>query len=75
MRHSSWTLFLVPLALPLVFLCIPGSMKSMDRSDPSAGESYERLQEEIPSSLEVTGLTLGSGENVSGETSEAFFKD
>ena len=75
MRHSSWTLFLVPLALPLVFLCIPGSMKSTDRPDPSAGEAYEHLQEEAPASLEVTGLSLGSGENASGEISEAFFKD
>jgi len=75
MRHSSWTLFLVPLALPLVFLCIPGSMKSTDRSDPSAGKAYERLQERTPLSLEVTGLPLGPGENASGEISEAFFKD
>ncbi len=25
MRHSSWSLFMVPLALPLVLVCVPGA--------------------------------------------------
>ena len=75
MRHSSWTLFLVPLTLPLVFLCIPGSTKPTDRTDPAAGNAYESLQEDKPSRLEIPGLSLGSGEDPSREISEALFKD
>ncbi|MFH1763235.1 MAG: hypothetical protein ABIF09_03490 [Gemmatimonadota bacterium] len=75
MRHSSWTLFLVPLAMPLVFLCLPGSMKSTDRTGPLAGEAYESLQDGDPSKLEVTEPSLGSSENVSLEIPEALFRD
>lgn len=66
MRHSSWTLFLVPLALPLVLLFLPGSMNSTDQSNPSAGAPYEQVQEMIP---------VAPIESASGEISEALFKD
>ena len=75
MRHSSWTLFLVPLTLPLVFLCIPGSMRSPDQSDPVAEEAYQGLHQENPSHPEVPGLSFGSRDEASGETSEALFRD
>jgi hypothetical protein len=75
MRHSSWTLFLVPLTLPLVFLCIPGSTKPTDQTDPGAGTAFQSLQEENLSRLEIPGLSLGSGEDASREISEALFKD
>lgn len=75
MRHSSWTLFLVPLAIPLVFLCLPGSMKSTDRSGPSEGEAYESLLEEDPSSLDATEFSLAFGESFTLEIPEALFRD
>ncbi len=75
MRHSSWTLFLVPLALPLVFLCMPGSMKSPGHENPSAGDPYESPRLETLSFPEIPGLSMGSGEEASGEISEALFKD
>jgi len=75
MRHSSWTLFLVPLTLPLVFLCIPGSMEPTHQADPGARDAYESLQEGNPSRSEILGLSMGSGEEASTEISEALFKD
>jgi len=75
MRHSSWTLFLVPLTLPLVFLCIPGSMKPTVRTDPAAGSAYESLQEENASRPDIPGLSMGFDEEASGEISEALFRD
>ncbi len=75
MRHSSWTLFLVPLAIPLVFLCLPGSMKSTDRFGPSQGEVYESLHREDPASLDATALPLAYEESVKSEIPEALFRD
>ena len=75
MRHSSWTLFLVPLTLPLALLLLPGSMNSTDRSGPAAGTGYEVIQELSSSNQEPMELLQGSAEGGSGENSEAFFKD
>jgi hypothetical protein len=75
MRHSSWTLFLVPLALPLVFLCMPGAMKSTGQTNPTAGDTHGSTQQESPAGPEIPGLSMGSGEHASGEISEALFKD
>jgi len=75
MRHSSWTLFLVPLALPLLFLFMPGSMKSSGHENPAAGDTYESPRQESLSFPEIPGLTMGSSEEASGEISEALFKD
>ena len=41
MRHSSWTLFLVPLALPLVLLCCPGGTTVSHRSAPAVESAQE----------------------------------
>jgi hypothetical protein len=30
MRHSAWTLWLVPLVMPLALLCIPGAREPLD---------------------------------------------
>lgn len=40
MRHSAWTLWLVPFSLPLVLLCIPGSREPLDSRgrDPRGGQ-------------------------------------
>jgi len=75
MRHSSWTLFLVPLALPLVFLCLPGSMKCPVEAAPASVEAYESLGQEAQSRPEIPGLSMGSGEEASGDISEAFYKE
>ena len=42
MRHSSWTLFLVPLALLLVLL-LPGATKNTDATDPVVEARYEQV--------------------------------
>ena len=75
MRHSSWTLFLVPLTLPLVLLCLPGSMRSGGNDAPAVGQAYEHLQEADPSTPDPGVVSLGSGDEGSGRTSEALFKD
>ena len=42
MRHSAWTLWLVPLALPLALLCVPGAREPMDGgSEPYDWEAHE----------------------------------
>ena len=43
MRHSTWTPFLVPLALPLVLLCIPGTSKPEDTQVPAEQPASEYL--------------------------------
>ena len=75
MRHSSWTLFLVPLTLPLVLLCLPGSMKSGGTNAATIGEVYEHVLELDPSIPELTMISRGEGDEGSGEPSEALFKD
>ena len=46
MRHSSWTPFLVPLALPLVLLCIPASSASEDTEGPAEQPASEYVLDE-----------------------------
>ena len=75
MKHSSWTLFLVPLTLPLALLFLPRSINSADRSGPSAGTSHEVIQELSLPNLEEIGPIQGSGDARSGEDSEALFKE
>ena len=68
MRHSSWTLFLVPLVLPLVLLLIPGARRSLDQSDSSGGTTYEQVDELAPSLSGSLGLPMiGPEENVIGK--------
>ncbi len=74
MRHSSWTLLLVPLALALMAFLFPGSTKSSNRADPTAA-TYENLLEEGRSGFDARALSSGSAEATSERTSEAFYKD
>lgn len=46
MRHSSWTPFLVPLALPLVLLCIPGAGAPVDTEAPEVQPASEYVAPE-----------------------------
>jgi hypothetical protein len=50
MRHSAWTLWLVPLALPLVLVCIPGSRDPLDSRDWDGreAEAHEVVQTDLP---------------------------
>jgi hypothetical protein len=50
-------------------------MKPSDRSDPVALETPERLPQSKLPLPEVPGLSLGSGDEASGEISEALFRD
>jgi hypothetical protein len=74
MRHSSWTLLLVPLTLPLVFLCVPGTMKPTDRSNPAAEATYESPPPEASVSPEIPDPDIDSGEEHSGDGSEGLFR-
>ncbi len=75
MRHSSWTVFLVPLALALVVLLLPGSLRSPNPTDSTGVPGYGQLQEESWSSLEATVLPSASSEETSDDISEALYKD
>ena len=75
MRHSSWTLFLVPLALPLVLFCFPGAARQVDQTPVPPVEVQEVVQEAALSTNTVLGAGSGSLEESIIERSETFFKD
>jgi hypothetical protein len=56
MRHSSWTLFLVPLALPLVLLLFPGARRTLEGGNSDARPAYEHVEEQNPSLSGSSGL-------------------
>ena len=74
MRHSSWTLLLVPLALALVILCMPGTLKTTSRIDPPAEESVEAMEEERPVLSEAIGASFGSGGDTFQDSPESLYK-
>ena len=75
MRHSSWTVFLVPLALAFIVLLLPGSMQSSNLTDSTGAAGYEQLQEESASQLDATALPSTSSDEASSNISEALYKD
>jgi hypothetical protein len=74
MRHSAWTLWLVPLVLPLVLLLVPGSRSPIGQPEAPV-ESYELLQEEELRRTEFSGASLRTPDVVADEASEALLKD
>jgi hypothetical protein len=75
MRHSSWTLFLVPLALPLVLFCFPGAARQVDQTPAPTVEVQEVVQEAALSTNNVLGASSGSMEEGIIERPEAYFKE
>ena len=75
MRHSSWTLFLVPLALPLVLFCCPGATRQVDQTPTPLVEVQEVVQETAVSPNSVLGASSGSLEEGIIERPEAYFKE
>jgi len=75
MRHSSWTLFLVPLALALVVILLPGSTTSSDRSDPAGRAGYGQILEESLSRPEAPVISSSNADELTQSDSEALYKD
>ena len=75
MRHSSWTLFLVPLALALVILCMPGTLKTTSRIDSPSKGMVEFVQDEPTALSEAVTSGFGSGGETSQESSESLYKE
>jgi hypothetical protein len=75
MRHSSWTLFLVPLTLPLVLLCVPGSTQPGETPASAGYEVLGEVPEQALTDMDLPTISLKSGDDSRGETSEALFKD
>ena len=75
MRHSSWTLFLIPLTLPLVLLCVPGSTNSGETPASAGYEVLGEVPEQALTYRDFPTISLKSGDDAQGETSEALFKD
>lgn len=75
MRHSSWTLFLVPLALPLVLICFPGALKQVNRGPAEPGEAAEQVQEPAASPLNLSMAAAGPSEDASDEKPESLFRN
>ncbi|MGD2123640.1 MAG: hypothetical protein PVJ76_17950 [Gemmatimonadota bacterium] len=72
MRHSSWTLFLVPLAFPLVLL-LPGATKKPDSVEPVA--NYEQVQSEWILPFENLSGPSTPSEEPARDLPEALYKD
>lgn len=75
MRHSSWTLFMVPLALALVILCLPGAWRTTNRIDGPSGEIVESVQDESPAPSEAVNSASGTGGDTYQDFSEALYKE
>ena len=75
MRHSSWTLFLVPLALALVVMLLPGATTSPDLPDPVGRAVFSQSLEESLPRPETPAPASGSAEEVTQSDSEALYKD
>lgn len=74
MRHSSWTLFLVPLAL-LPVLLLPGATKNTDQKDPVVEARYEQVLEDGTLLLQATPTPAKTLEASPNQMSESLFKD
>jgi hypothetical protein len=75
MRHSSWTLFLVPLALPLVFLCFPGATATIHQAAPPGAEGQGLVIDDQPATQGPTVLAATSSEDHTETQSESLFQD
>lgn len=73
MRHSAWTLWLVPLVLPLVLLCVPGSRSPVSQP-PAPVEAHELLQEEDLQRPERVGVTAAAPQDLPEDASESLLK-
>jgi hypothetical protein len=52
MRHSAWTLWLVPLVVPLLLLLVPGSREPLNR-DGTTAEQVDESSFQIPADREA----------------------
>lgn len=75
MRHSSWTLFLVPLALPLVMFCFPGAARHVNQTPAPAVEVQEVVQEAAVSVEYLLGASSASLEESVIERSGTYFQE
>ena len=74
MRHSSWTVFMIPLALPLVLLCLPGARGSLD-GGTSAEIEVQDTQIEQPTSASISEAPLQTDPMGSEASIIAFFRN
>jgi hypothetical protein len=74
MRHSSWTLYLVPLALPAVLLCLPGSMQSVEVGPPT-GQDASTIHLETPVSLPLSGVAVELTDGPPSDSPEALYQE
>jgi hypothetical protein len=78
MRHSAWTLWLVPLALPLVLFCIPGSREPLDsrvRDDRGAVEAVSARETVRPQQTPAVVLPPApSADDLSAEAEARYFR-
>ena len=74
MRHSSWTLFLIPLTLPAVLLCLPGARQSVDENG-SAVQDAPQVRVETPMNLSVPAILVDPGDGSQSNSPEALFQE
>jgi hypothetical protein len=66
---------MVPLALALVILCLPGALKRTSRIDAPSEEIVESVQDESPAPSEAVSAASGSGNDTFQDFSEALYKE
>jgi len=74
MRHSSWTLFLVPLSIPLVLLGFFWAIGSLDQRPGWGGEAHGVVQGLVTATAEADGGGARAGEGIVEGKAEALQK-
>ena len=74
MRHSSCTLFLVPLTIPLILIGFIWAVGSLDQAPQWGGEDDALVQEVVVETSEAAGGGTRAGGDKLKETAEALYK-
>ena len=75
MRHSSWTLFLVPLALAAFILIMPGALRTTNLPESPTEEAVEILWDDPAALSDAGNAEFGSGGDTFQESPESLYKE
>jgi hypothetical protein len=75
MRHSSWTLFLVPLALAAFILIMPEALKVTNQPESRPQEAVETLWDDPAAVSEAANAEFGSGGDTFQDSPESLYKE
>jgi len=73
MRHSAWTLWLVPLAVPLLLLLVPGSREPLNSGSATTEQVIETSID--PTFVDETPVEISFGSSPLDLTTSQTFQD